>query len=383
MKKKLLKLGIDLLRAVPEREAGAIIGRINRFRIQRIRKRRVPMALILFVTNRCNAACNHCFYWKELSRDTDGLSVAQIKKLLESLRGLRQILLTGGEPFLRKEIVEIVTLFRSIGVRSITIPTNGILTERITDCVSRILRSTDLDALRINVSMDGTRETHDAIRNTPGCYDRARETILRLRNLRQTHRNLQVSVSTVLSRENIANLEEFIREAGKLRVPLMFSFIRGADHNSFGIAPENRKDFNPRKSETIDGLSGFDSVQEILEREAKASSFASWNIFQQLKIRYSIDILKNRKNPLTCLAGHVDGVIHGNGDVSICELTRPVGNLKSVDMDFRKVWWSEEANMMREFAKHCCCIHGCNLLSNMQYDEPTLRNILLDSDYSF
>lgn len=381
MKRLLFRLGIHLLRALPEREAGAILGRINRFRIRRVRKRPVPVSLILFVTNRCNAACNHCFYWKELAREKDGLSIAEIGKLLESLRGLRQIILTGGEPFLREEIAEIVALFRGIGVRSVTIPTNGILTERITECVSRILRSTDLDELRVNVSLDGTREIHDAIRNAPGCYDRARETILRLRELRQAHRNLHVSATTILSRENIACLEEYVREAGKFGVPLIFSFIRGAEHNSFGILPENRRDFNPRIRETIDGLSGFDDVPVILEREAKTSGFASWNVFQRLKIEYSIDILKNRKNPLNCLAGHVDGVIHANGDVSICELTRPVGNLRNEDMDFRKVWRSEEADRMREFAARCCCIHGCNLLSNMQYDEPTLRKILLESDH--
>ena len=383
MKRRLFHLGIKMLRALPEREAGAIIGRINRIRVRQIRKRPVPVSLILFVTNRCNAACNHCFYWKELLREKDGLSIDEIRKLLESLRGLRQVILTGGEPFLREEIHEIVTLFRGIGVRSVTIPTNGILTERVTECASRILRSSALDELRINVSLDGTREIHDAIRNTPGCFDRARETILRLRDLKQTHRNLHVSASTVLSRDNIANLEEYTREAGTFRVPLMFSFVRGAEHNGFGILPENRRDFNPRFTESIHGLSGFDDVPGILEREAKASGFVSWNIFQQLKIEYSIDILKNRKNPLTCLAGHVDGVIHVNGDVSICELTRPVGNLRCVDMDFRKVWWSEEAGRMREAAKCCCCIHGCNLLSNMQYDEPTLRKILFDSDHSF
>lgn len=383
MNRRLLRLGVGLLRAVPKREAEAILGRINRFRVRRIRKRRIPLSLVLFVTNRCNAACNHCFYWKELSREKEELSVARIGKLAKSLRGLRQILLTGGEPFLREEIVEIAALFRGIGVRSVTIPTNGILTERITDTVSRILRSTDLDDLRINVSMDGTREIHDAIRNTPGCHDRARETILRLRNLRQAHRNLQVSVSMVLSGENIGHLEEHLREAGTLQVPLMVSFLRGADLNGFGIAPENRMDFNPRTREIIDEISGLDGVREILEREARTLGAGSWNIFQQRKFRYSVEILRNRRYPLTCLAGHVDGVVHANGDVSICELTRPVGNLKQADMDFRKVWWSEEANRMRECATRCCCIHGCNLLSNMQYDEPTLRSILLDGDPPF
>lgn len=382
MKKLLLNTGIKLLRILPEREAGEIIGRLNGFRLSRVKKRDVPVTLIFFVTNRCNASCTHCFFWKELSREKDELSIVQIEKLLESLQGLEQVLLTGGEPFLREEIVEISALFHSIGVQSVSIPTNGILTERITDCVSRILRSTSLDELKINVSLDGTREVHDSIRNVPGCYDRACETIVRLKDLRQTHRNLHVSVSCVLSQENISNLEEFIRVAGALQVPLMFAFIRGAESNGFGIAPEDRRDFNPRTSDCVDEPAEFDKIQEILEREGKSLGFESWNIFQQLKLQYSIDVLRNKKYPLTCLAGHVDGVIHNNGDVSICELRKPVGNLKDAGMDFKKVWWSEAANNMRISAKKCCCIHGCNLLSNMQYHEPTLKKIILETDYS-
>jgi MoaA/NifB/PqqE/SkfB family radical SAM enzyme len=381
MKKSLLNTGIKLLRILPKREAGEIIGRLNGFRLHRLKKRNVPVTLIFFVTNRCNAACTHCFFWKELSREKDELSIVQIEKLLETLQGLQQVLLTGGEPFLREEIVEISTLFHSIGVRSVTIPTNGILTERITDCVSQILRSTSLDKLKINVSLDGTHEVHDSIRNVPGCFDRAFETIIHLKNLRQSHRNLHVSVSCVLSRENITNQEKFIRVAGALQIPVMFSFMRGADSTSFGIAPENRMDFNPRKSEIIYEHADLDMAQEILERGGKTLGSASWNIFQQLKIQYSIDVLRNKKYPLTCLAGHVDGVIHSNGDVSVCELTKPVGNLKDAGMDFQKVWWSEAANNMRKSAKNCCCIHGCNLLSNMQYHEPTLKKILLESEY--
>lgn len=377
MRKPLLNAGTRLLRILPESCAGGIIGRLNGYRLQRLKKRNVPVSLIYFVTNRCNAACSHCFYWKELNRETDELSIAQIRKLLESLRGLRQILLTGGEPFLREEIVEIGALFHGIGVRHMTIPTNGILTERIADCVSRILRSTNLDDLKINVSLDGTREVHDSIRNVPGCFDSACETIHRLKELRNTHRNLQVSASCVLSRENLPDLENFIRMAGSFRIPLMFSFIRGADRNSFGIAPADRMDFNPKGGECIDDPAEFEKIREILEREGKALGLASWNIFQQLKIRYTLHVLRNREYPLACLAGHLDGVIHSNGDVSICELRKPFGNLKDAGMDFRKVWWSEAGNGMRESAKSCCCIHGCNMLSNMQYHEPTLKKILL------
>jgi hypothetical protein len=70
----------------------------------------------------------------------------------------------------------------------------------------------------------------------------------------------------VLSQENISNLEEFIRMARALQVPLMFAFIRGAESNGFGIAQEDRRDFNPRKSDCIDERG---STVQILEKKEK------------------------------------------------------------------------------------------------------------------
>lgn len=382
MNRLLLNTGIRLLRALPEGAADGLIGGLNRYRLRRVTKCDIPAALIYFVTNRCNASCSHCFFWKQLAGETDELGLCQIEKLLESLHGLRQIILTGGEPFLREDLAEIVTLFNGIGVRSVSIPTNGILTGRISDCVSRILRCTKLDDLKINVSLDGTREVHDAIRNVPGAFDRACETIARMKELKRAHGNLHVSINCILSRENLPDLERFIRAARALEAPLMFAIVRGSETNGFGIVPEDRMDFNPRNGGRIDEPPEFDRILEILDREGKTLGPESWNIFQQLKLKYSIDILRTRRYPLSCLAGHLDGVIHSNGDVSICELRKPVGNLRKTGMDFRKIWWSEAANDMRKAARKCCCIHGCNLLSNMQYHEPTLRKILLESDFT-
>src|SRR3989338_3896529 len=73
----------------------------------------LPTYMVFFVTARCNARCEHCFYWREVeSADSSlELSFSEIKKISGNLPGLAQISLTGGEPFLRKDFSEIIKVF--------------------------------------------------------------------------------------------------------------------------------------------------------------------------------------------------------------------------------------------------------------------------------
>ncbi len=381
-KKTITRLGIGFLRNIPERPADILINYINNIRLKRIHNRKTPVTLTIFVTSRCNALCNHCFYWKELSDGKDDISICNLEKLANNLNGLRQILLTGGEPFLRDELAEISKIFHRKGVRAVTIPTNGLLTERIVNLASDILKSTDLDSFKINVSLDGTREIHDSIRNVPGGYDKALETVIRLKELKRLNKNFDISISMVITGDNHSNMEAFLPEVGMLNVPLIISIGRGSNYNLFGINRDNKRDFNPRNAEVVESISDLEMVREVIKANTNRSDFVNWNIFQQLKFDLSIDIIKKKRRLLDCQAGHLDGVIFEDGSVALCELTKPIGNLIDYDMDFKKIWWSEPANEMRESLRNCCCIHGCNITSSMQYDADTLKRIIRDPDYS-
>ena len=171
-------------------------------------------------------------------------------------------------------------------------------------------------------------------------------------------------------------MEDFIKEVNRLNVPIIFNITRGRDYTVFGVEQNNKIDFNPKDDESIVSFSDLEKLKEVLRTNTNKTGFLNWNIFQQLKFDYSINIIKDRKRIFKCLAGYLDGVIYPNGDVALCEATRPVGNLKNFDMDFQKLWWSDSANKMRDNTKNCCCIHGCNLVSSMQYDANSLKSIV-------
>src|SRR5919206_4578181 len=102
-------------------------------------RRREFNSLFLFVTSRCNSLCRTCFYFDKLN-SKDDLTVAEIRRISETAGPFRKLWLSGGEPFLRDELAEIVGMFaRRNGVRNVNLPTNGLLPEKIFPAMDRML----------------------------------------------------------------------------------------------------------------------------------------------------------------------------------------------------------------------------------------------------
>src|SRR4026208_878235 len=94
-------------------------------------RRRKLNTLIFFVTSHCNATCDTCFYWEDLNRPGD-LSWEEIVKLSETTPPLTDLWCSGGGPWLRKDLAEIIAPFvQNNGVRHINLPTNGLKPARI------------------------------------------------------------------------------------------------------------------------------------------------------------------------------------------------------------------------------------------------------------
>jgi len=126
-----------------------------------------PLSLIQYVTNRCNAKCEHCFFWKDMEHETQELTLNEFRKIASSLKHpLNSISLTGGEPFLRDDLPEICKIFVGINkTKSIFITTNGLLTDKIYSTTETILKNIDKCVrFQVQVSLDGKEKTHNKIR---------------------------------------------------------------------------------------------------------------------------------------------------------------------------------------------------------------------------
>src|SRR3982751_5527084 len=91
--------------------------------------------VILFVTSRCNAFCQTCFYHEELNRPGD-MTFAQIEKVSRTMPPITDLWLSGGEPMLRRDLTQIIDAFvENNGVGRVIIPTNGLVKTRTVEVV--------------------------------------------------------------------------------------------------------------------------------------------------------------------------------------------------------------------------------------------------------
>jgi len=124
--------------------------------------------VILFVTSRCNAFCQTCFYHEELNQPGD-LTFPQIEKVSRTMPPITDLWLSGGEPTLRRDLTDIIDIFVSQnGVDRVIIPTNGLIKSRVYDVVEHALANHPNLDLYLNIALDGYGKTHDRIRGVLG-----------------------------------------------------------------------------------------------------------------------------------------------------------------------------------------------------------------------
>lgn len=313
--------------------------------------------LIFFTTSHCNCRCQICFYWQELNKPDD-LSVDEIKKISASMGAFKTLLLSGGEPFSRKDLFDMCRVFiENNKISVLAVPTNGTFSEETVAFCGRILDKYPKLILSVAVSVDGFRELHDSIRGVEGIFDKAAITLKLLSGLKMRHRNLELIVNTVITSRNIGQLGpfmDFIFDSFDIDYH-DFELLRGdykdkiltlppleAIRKAHALIIENRRRYLRRKNANL--LESFASLSLL-------------NLSQALKERF----LSHRKNLYVCSAGRNIGVIGANGDVRLCELLPAVGNLRDAGYNFYSVWNSKAANELRRNIKatRCACTHVC------------------------
>lgn len=173
------------------------------------RPRLLPFSLVVSVSYRCNSRCKTCGVWR---RESEELSLEEWRQVFAHLgRAPFYLTFTGGEPFLRPDLPEIVSAAAELCQPAvITIPTNGLLTKRVLDGVDRICTAAARSQVGLNLSLDGVGDEHDAIRGVPGNWQRSMETWQGLKELQPRHANLVLSIHTVVSRFNAERIREIV-----------------------------------------------------------------------------------------------------------------------------------------------------------------------------
>lgn len=218
---------------------------------------RSPNHVSLDLTRRCNLRCRMCYYYgkeKQISRRFNELTSQEIISLIVNRLSGVNYDLTGGEPFIRTDLPEILAAIRKRGCgRFVT--TNGTLITR--EIAARIVGEELLNW--VSVSIHGLEETHDMITRTPGSFKRALKGIEYLINerVRQGAALPGVNICCTITQHNIGDAEGL---AALLN-------LTGVENVSFGHASFIMSDIKKAHQDTMDssGLHCEPAYDELLD----------------------------------------------------------------------------------------------------------------------
>lgn len=316
---------------------------------------KTPPILIFFVTSACNSKCPYCFYKNNLNKNND-LTIEEIEKISRSMGKIYQLLLSGGEPFLRKDLAEICKLFYlNNGLEEIQIPTNSLLAENIHKEVEQILKTCPGLELNINLSLDGTRNVHDWLRGVKGNFEKVIQNYKRLAGLKKSHKNLFLNIVSVVLKDNIDDLfllADYVSGEMPLIDHHLLSYQRGRFYNEKIELPEIQK------------LKALNRKVDKLYGESRIFS----NFLKEIN-KTKIDRIIRKEQILPCLAGKLVGVIYEDGKVANCEMLQPIGQIG--DGGFVDAWQSEKRlSQLKEVieSRKCYCTHECFLSPSVNYE---------------
>lgn len=329
-----------------------------------------PLNVTIGLTYHCNSRCRTCNIWRRKGVKELGLNEYEI--IFKNFgRSVDEIILTGGEPFLKKEIVQLCQLVgKYLKPRVIIIPTNGILFEVIPQKVAEILNSLPKAKIVVNLSLDGLAAKHDEIRGVPGNFARAVKTFNGLKELK--NERLDLKIHTVISRFNvgeIANIYQYVQE--NFGVPLITEMA------------ESRAELGTTDSDIAPAPTDYIRTIDFLIKEIKKQKFFGLDrITQAFRIEYYQSVKKillNKKRVIPCLAGVASAQITPDGEVWACCLrAESLGNLRENNYDFKKIWRSQQADKVRKAIKErrCYCPLANVAYSNMLCHLPTLLKVV-------
>lgn len=279
----------------------------------------------IILTYRCNAKCNMCDCFKYPTKPEEEMSLDIIRKL----PNMSFTNITGGEPFIRNDIKEIVReLYRK--TNRIVISTNGYFSDRILDLCEVFPK------VGIRISIEGLQEANDAIRGIPDGFNRGYSTLKEL--VRRKHPDVGFGMTVQdLNAHDLVSLFDISEELG-------MEFATATLHNSFYF----RKNDNKIKDKEIVSR----AFEMLINKMLKSNSPKKW--FRAYFNHGLINYIYNNKRLLPCEMGTNGFFVDPYGDVLPCNgmfEKQSMGNLHEKSWD--DIWWSEQARYVREKVRKC------------------------------
>lgn len=279
----------------------------------------------VIVTYRCNAKCTMCNRYKAPSKPEEEISIETIKKLPE----MYFTNITGGEPFIRDDLKDIVRELLKKSDR-IVISTNGFFTDRIVELCK------EFPQVGIRISIEGLEKTNNEIRGLDDGFNRGYTTLKKLVDMGMK----DVGFGMTVQDRNAADLVPLYNISDELGM----EFATASLHNSFYFVESN----NIIK----DRLTVAQNFEDLVNRLLDSNSPKKW--FRAYFNHGLINYIFSQKRLLPCDMSFDTFFIDPYGDVMPCNGTKEkqvMGNLNR--QSWEELWNSEQAEKVRSFVRNC------------------------------
>ena len=335
-----------------------------------------PIQLTFFLTSRCNATCPFCFYLSDKTHGNEKpeLSLDEIEKISRSMGKLLWLAFSGGEIFLRKDIVDIANVFYRNNKPAIMLfPTNGLLTDVIRDNIEQVLEHCSKSTVALKLSIEGMEDVHDRIRGA-GSFKKTMETYEALKELPGRYPNFEIGVNSVFCSVNEDSMNELIDfvKGLEMRKTHTVSLIRG------NVQDEELKVVDMGKyKKTIELLaSNLRNKQSSTYRFKGAKLKAAQDIVQRKVI---FDTVASHRYQIPCYAGKLNMVLTESGDVYPCEsFDMKLGNVRDNGYDIKNILKSKSARKVIKSIQDtgCFCTHECYLMTNILFNPSMFPKLM-------
>ena len=288
-----------------------------------------PTDCSVILTYRCQMRCKMCNIWENPTDHRKEITPS----VLEKLPQLKVINITGGEPFVRKDIDE----FAEIALRkakTVVVSTSGWHVDRILSFCEKF------PEVGIRISIEGLSRNNDNLRGRDGGFDRAMRVITELK--RRGHKNIGFGIT--VSNHNSKDLLPMYELSRSLGLELATATF----HNSFYFHKGDNEVTN--KDEVI---ANFLKLANLQIREMHPKLWLR-SLFNLGLIRYTL----NQRRMLPCEAGTENFFIYPYGDIYPCNgledryWKKKMGNINDCE-NFLDLWYSEDATKVRSLVSTC------------------------------
>lgn len=342
---------------------------------RRLIKAPKPLTLTFSVTAACRSLCKTCnigrVYLDNPALAKQDLSLEEVERVFKSLGPIYFFNVSGGEPFMRMDLAEIIRLAAIyLKPRLVHIPTNALAPRSIEKTTYKILDYMEeylppSVPISIKPSIDGVGDMHDYVRGIKGNWEKLEETIDRLLAIRAKDPRLHVDLGTVISNLNIHHLDE-IED---------WVHARGIESYRHEIA-EQRVEFHNIGDPITPSVDVYEKLTkefaDKIVRNIKGKAFLT-RTTEAIRIAYyqvAVQILKQRKQVTPCYAGISNIHMNYNGNMWPCCVLggqQSLGNVRDWDYDLPKLLASTQAKSVKKYIAdgNCACPLANQWLNNV------------------